>query len=175
MLIVLINIKFLTFITSETENSATQTRLIMTQRDLVNLLKLLQSHSYQWKMIGLSLGFIDPELTTISNMHRLFMGAPTSFLQELLSQWVQWPTASHPTKPTLEALCAALQSSLVGLGSLADKVNEEMRQSTGMTQFKYYTLCYNIILVERCFNINGASLRYLCSLAGSFFFFFFSL
>ena len=126
------------FITSETENSATQTRL--TQKDLVNLLKLLQSHSYQWKLIGLSLGFIDPELTTISNMHRLFMGAPTSFLQELLSQWVQWPTASHPTKPTLEALCAALRSSLVGLGSLADKVNEEMRQSTGMTQFKYFKL-----------------------------------
>ena len=126
------------FITSETENSATQTRL--TQKDLVNVLKLLQSHSYQWKLIGLSLGFIDPELTTISNMHRLFMGAPTSYLQELLSQWVQWPTASHPTKPTLEALCAALRSSLVGLGSLADKVNEEMRQNTGMTQLKYIIL-----------------------------------
>ena len=70
------------------------------------------------------------------------MGAPTSFLQELLSQWVQWPTASHPTKPTLEALCGALRSSLVGLGSLADKVNEEMRQSTGMTQFKYFKVTH---------------------------------
>ena len=70
------------------------------------------------------------------------MGAPTSFLQELLSQWVQWPTASHPTKPTLEALCAVLRSSLVGLGSLADKVNEEMRQSTGMTQFKYFIVTH---------------------------------
>ena len=69
-------------------------------------------------------------------MPLLLVRAPTSYLQELLSQWVQWPTASHPTKPTLEALCAALRSSLVGLGSLADKVNEEMRQSTGMTQFK---------------------------------------
>ena len=104
----------------------------MTQKDLVNLLRLLQNHSYQWKPIGLSLGFIDPELTTISDMHRLFTGAPISYLQELLSQWLQWPTASHPTKPTLEALCTALQDSLVGLGSLAEKMNEEMRQSTGI-------------------------------------------
>ena len=75
-------------------------------------------------------------------MPLLLVRAPTSFLQELLSLWVQWPTASHPTKPTLEALCAALRSSLVGLGSLADKVNEEMKQSTGMTQFKYFKVTH---------------------------------
>ena len=112
--------------------SCTETRL--TQKDIVHLMELLQSHSYQWKLIGLSLGFLDPELTTISSMLRLLVGAPTSYLQELLSQWVQWPTFSHPTLPTLEALCAALQRSLVGLSSLADKVNKEMRQRRGMNR-----------------------------------------
>ena len=121
---------FLLATANETENSCSEMRL--TQKDIVHLMELLQSHSYQWKMIGLSLGFLDPELTTILSMLRLLVGAPTSYLQELLSQWVQWPTASHPTSPTLESLCAALGSSLVGLGSLADKVNEEMRQSKGI-------------------------------------------
>ena len=77
------------------------------------------------------------------------MGAPISYLQELLSQWLQWPTDSHPTKPTLEALCTALQSSLVGLGSLAERMNEEMRQSTGMTQsintLKTYILYVHVL------------------------------
>ena len=72
-----------------------------------------------------------PELRTISSMSRLFIGAPVSYLQELLSQWLQWPTDSHPSKPTLEALCAALRSSLVGLGSLAEKVNVQMKPITG--------------------------------------------
>ena len=53
-----------------------------------------------------------------------------SYLQELLSQWVQWPTTDHPKHPTVTALCAALRSSLVGLGSLADKVEKEMNQCT---------------------------------------------
>ena len=55
------------------------------------------------------------------------MSAPASFLRELLSQWVQWPTADHPTKPTLGALCETLRSSPVGLGSLAEKVDREMK------------------------------------------------
>ena len=104
---------------------------MLTEKGVVNLLHLLQYYSFKWNEIGLSLGFITPELNTISSMSLLLFGAPTSYLQELLSQWVQWPTASHPTRPTLDSLCAALQSSLVGLASLADKVNEELRQSAG--------------------------------------------
>ena len=134
---------FLLATANETENSCSETRL--TQKDIVHLMELLQSHSYQWMMIGLSLGFLDPELTTILSKLRLLVGAPSSYLQELLSQWVQWPTASHRTKPTLESLCAALRSSLVGLGSLADKVNEEMRQTTGITQFEYFKATHNLV------------------------------
>ena len=64
-------------------------------------------------------------------MVTLLVGAPVSHLQELLNQWVQWPTTEHPNNPTLEALCAALRSPLVGLGSLAEEVEKEMKQCAG--------------------------------------------
>ena len=100
----------------------------LSEKDLVHLMRLLQSYSCKWNPIGLSLGFIQPELKTISGMLALLTGAPVSYLQELLSQWVQWPTADHPSHPTLGALCTALRSSLVGLGSLAEEVEKEMKQ-----------------------------------------------
>ena len=102
--------------------------VILSEKDLVNLMRLLQSYSTKWEMIGLSLGFIQCELKTISGMPKLFVGAPVSYLQELLSQWVQWPTEEHQNNPTLGALCTALRSSLVGLGSLAEEVEKEMKQ-----------------------------------------------
>ena len=112
----------------------------MNEKDIDQLLCLLQNYSCKWRKIGLALGFVIPELNTISNKPMLLMDAPQSFLLELLTQWVQWPTKSHPPKPTLEALCKALKSSLVGLGSLADTVCLKMRQNTGKdaveTQYK---------------------------------------
>ena len=93
-------------------------------------MKLLQSYSYKWNPIGLNLGFTPHELSTISCMVALIVGAPVSHLQELLSQWVQWPTNEHPNNPTLKALCSALRSPLVGLGSLAEDVEKEMKQCT---------------------------------------------
>ena len=98
------------------------------EKDLVNLMRHLQTYSYKWNPIGLSLGFTPHELCTISCMVTLLVGAPMSYLQELLSQWVQWPTEEHQNNPTLEALCTALCSSLVGLGSLAEEVEKEMKQ-----------------------------------------------
>ena len=100
------------------------------EKDLVNIMRLLQSYSYKWNPIGLSLGFTQHELNTIFGMLKLLVGAPVSYLQELLSQWVQWPTADHPTHPTLGALCTALRSSFVGLGSLAEEMEKEMKQCT---------------------------------------------
>ena len=125
-------------------NSGSSSTIILTKKDIVNLLHLLQYYSFKWKEIGLSLGFITPELNVISSMPLLRMDAPTSYLQELLSQWVQWPTASHPTRPTLESFCAALQSPLVHLSSLSDRVNKEMRQgmSVALCEEKKISNCY---------------------------------
>ena len=63
-------------------------------------------------------------------MITLLTGAPVSYLQELLCQWVQWPTTDHPNHPTVRALCTALRSSPVGLVSLAEEVEKEMTQCT---------------------------------------------
>ena len=100
----------------------------LSEKDLAHLMRLLQSYSYKWNPIGLSLGFTPHELYNISCMVTLLTGAPVSYLQELLSQWVQWPTEEHQNNPTLGALCTALRSSLVGLGSLAEEVEKEMKQ-----------------------------------------------
>ena len=95
---------------------------LLSDEDLCTLMELLHDFCSKWSEIGLMLGFTQHELTLISNMPRLFGNAPVSFMQELLSQWIQWPTTSHPVKPTIKVLCAALRSALVGLGCLANEV-----------------------------------------------------
>ena len=67
-------------------------------------------------------------------MPSLFNTAPKSYLTELLSQWVQWPTTKHPTKPTLGAFCSTLRN-LVELGSLAEKVETGMNQAGNNSVF----------------------------------------
>ena len=104
------------------------TSVTLSEKDIINLMRLLQSYSYKWNPIGLSPGFTQHELNTISGMLKLLTGAPVSYLRELLSQWVQWPTTDHPSHPTVRALCTALCSSLVGLGGLAEELEKEMKQ-----------------------------------------------
>ena len=128
---------------------STPTDRVLTERDIAKLLILMRNFSDKWNDIGLGLGFVQSELTLISNNPSLFMSAPVSFLRTLLSQWVQWPTKEHPTKPTLKALCEALRGSLVGLGSLAEQVERELKCSrTG----NYAIMC---IVYQR---------EYVCSL-----------
>ena len=103
---------------------------VLTERDIATLLDLIHNFSDKWNEIGLGLGFLPSELKQISSNPSLFMSAPASFLTTLLGQWVQWPTKDHPPKPTVGALCEALCSSLVGLGSLAEQVERELKCST---------------------------------------------
>ena len=104
--------------------------MMLCEKDIFHLLRLLQNHSPKWNEIGLSLGFTPSELDTIRSMLKLLVGAPVSYLQELLTQWVQWPTTDHPKYPTPELLCTALRSPLVSLGSLAQNVEKELKRST---------------------------------------------
>ena len=106
--------------------------MILNEKDLVRLMRLLQNYSSKWNPIGLSLGFIQSELDTICGMLKLLIGATVSYLQELLSRWVQWPTTNHPIRPTLGALCKTLRTSHVGLGQLAEKVEKEFTMGIGL-------------------------------------------
>ena len=101
----------------------------LTEMDVNLLINLICNHSGKWQDIGMALGFTHSELDIINNQPLLLARAPVSYLMQLLSQWVQWPTADHPTNPTLRILCIALRSTLVGLGSLAEKVEEQMTAS----------------------------------------------
>ena len=101
----------------------------LTEKEIATLLQLIHTFSSKWDMIGIFLGFAPSEIEHIRSMPLLLTTAPTSHLTALLSQWVQWPTLRHPTKPTLRALCTSLRSSLVGLGGLADKVEVEIKES----------------------------------------------
>lgn len=96
--------------------------------DIDVLLKLLSNSSDKWNNIGIELGFFLSELKQIRLSQSLLTGAPQSYLKELLQQWLEWPTDSHPDPPTLKALCTALRSSLVGQGCLADELEEKMKQ-----------------------------------------------
>lgn len=109
----------------------TSSTIKLTERHVAKLMTVLHNYSYKWYPFGLNLGFTPPELNTIVCTLTLLTGAPVSYLQELLSRWVQWPTTDHPLVPTLQAMCEALRSSLVGLGSLADKVEKIMRENAG--------------------------------------------
>lgn len=110
--------------------STVANELILTERHLTVLLNVLRNHSPAWSDIGVALGFTNLELNVISSAPSLFTTAPVSYLTRLLSQWVQWPTTDHPTKPTLGVLCAALRGAVVGLGSLSKKIEEEVIRST---------------------------------------------
>ena len=110
---------------------------LLTEKDVVKLMKLIHNFSDKWNEIGLELGFTPPELNQVKHNPSLFTSAPASFLRELLSQWVQWPTKDHPKKPILGALCEALRSSQVRLGQLAEKVERGMECSiTGKGSFE---------------------------------------
>ena len=102
---------------------------LVTEEEIVTLLELIHTISSKWEIIGSLLGFAPSELEKIRKKTSLFMKPPKSFLKELLSQWVQWPTARHRSKPTLRALCTSLRTFFLKLGSLADKVEMEMKQS----------------------------------------------
>ena len=85
-------------------------------------MKLLKNYSYKWRDIGLALGFTLSELNLIDHKPILMLNAPSSYLEALLGQFVEWPNEDHENYPTLKKLCEALRSSTVGLGALAINV-----------------------------------------------------
>ena len=96
----------------------------MKSDDIGDLMKILGNYSNKWNGIGMSLGFSSGELDVIKGNPSLFNGAPRSYLQTLLEDWVMWPNEAHNTQPTLSSLCNALRGTLVGLGALANDVEK---------------------------------------------------
>ena len=110
------------------DKTAATSKWILKEEHFTALLSYIEDFSHKWYSIGMGLGFTTPELDHIKAMPSLLMMAPKSYLIELLSQWVQWPTKKHPTKPTLGAFCSTLRN-YVNLGSLAETVQIGMNQA----------------------------------------------
>lgn len=53
------------------------------------LIDQLKKHAPDWKGIGQHLGFTQPQLKIIETTPLLLFNAPTSWLSEMLAQWLQ--------------------------------------------------------------------------------------
>ena len=84
--------------------------IILTEKDLVNLLDTLKPATPQWKTVGFALGFLDHELIVIERTPMLIPEGLTGYFREMLSQWLKWAPPNH-SSPILEALALALQRS----------------------------------------------------------------
>ena len=95
----------------------------LTESDIPQLMEKLAPHAANWWEIGTALGFLPYELKLIRASPLLMYGAPASFLDEMLSKWVQWsPETVHAKYATIADLRQALRSQLVGLGAAAEAV-----------------------------------------------------
>ena len=83
--------------------------IILTERDLAILLESLKPATPHWKTVGLALGFLDYELTTIERTPLLIPEGLPGYFREMLSQWLRSPP--NHSWPTLEALELVLQRS----------------------------------------------------------------
>ena len=103
---------------SSTVNHSTHT--VLTSCHYASLIQQLSSDAAKWREIGIYLGFSANELNVIQSKPALFTEAPTSWLQEILSQWLQWApgdSRGSTSYATLENLKIAL--SRAGLGATA--------------------------------------------------------
>ena len=77
----------------------------------------------KWREIGTHLGFTQAELGKIQNMPALVMGAPDSWLNEMVTEWLQWKPGDQRESteyPTLDRLKLAVDKA--GLGRAAGEL-----------------------------------------------------
>ena len=105
-------------VSSSTVNRSTHT--VLTSGHYASLIQQLSSDAAKWREIGIYLGFSANELNVIQSKPALFTEAPTSWLQEILFQWLQWApgdSRGSTSFATLENLKTTL--SRAGLGATA--------------------------------------------------------
>ena len=82
----------------------------------------LYKYSSKWREIGIALHFEHGELEIINTKFQA-ANNPYQQLNQLLSQWSQWPVEDHQeVYPTMEKLRDALRSGIVGLGAEAKEI-----------------------------------------------------
>ena len=51
---------------------------------------VLETQAHEWEKIGKALGFKEGEIAIIKSNPLSLMGAPRTWLREMLNQWLQW-------------------------------------------------------------------------------------
>ena len=88
------------------------------------LFQQLKQRAFKWREIGLHLGFSPGELSNIEGRLALIQGAPVSFLEALLEEWIQWAPGDDRGSTgfaTMDSLKTAL--SKAGFGAAAYDLN----------------------------------------------------
>ena len=116
------------------------------------LLEKLVSCAHKWKSIGTLLKFHAGDLSNIEVSTLLMPGAPQSYLQKLLEDWLL-QNMKHAQLPTVGNLKRALNSETVGLGTVASSLTDSIASSL---PFKVeVALPYSVIKVS--LNMSAAS------------------
>ena len=100
---------------------------IFTRNHFLFLCENLDSYAYKWKEIGYVLKFRPQDIKNIESSVALLPSAPSSYLQQLLEEWIE-EKYMHTVSPTLENLVDALNSQMVGLGRLATRLRKQIHQ-----------------------------------------------
>ena len=101
----------------------------LTERDLFALLQVLKPATPQWRTLGLALGFLYDQLTTIQQNPMLIPKGDSGYIAEMLNQWLKWAPPNHE-RPTVTALARALQN--CGQEALAAELRTTFTQKKGM-------------------------------------------
>ena len=67
-----------------------ETVTVLPDKHLRTLYATLSEHSHKWRDIGIHLGFHTSKLENIQAKPLLLSGAPNTYLQEMLTEWLQW-------------------------------------------------------------------------------------
>ena len=90
----------------------------MSTKEVGRAYDILKRHSHKWKMIGQGLGFAADELSLIEATPTLHVGAPRTYLMDMLSSWQQWAPGDHrgsTSYATLDSLRTAVDKAGLGL------------------------------------------------------------
>ena len=109
------------------------------------LLTLTDEAAPLWQIIGVELGFTYCEISWIASEPLRTPEGTLGYYQEMIAQWLQWATPSHPL-PTVEALTSALRKT--GRERLALDLEEKMfEKGCGIVAINFLYLVCGVIML----------------------------
>ena len=118
-------LQLLWFINQSSTSCATADIQHLTEHHLSILISALKSHASKWMEIGTHLGFRHGNLLNIATNPLLLTNAPRSWLQAMLSEWLQRAPGDTRGSPSLDSLKSALNK--CDLGATASDLAAQLR------------------------------------------------